>query len=216
LLELGLKTLLAYLLGSVMGGLIAGAARGIDIREAGSGNLGGTNALRTQGPGFALVTVIVDVGKGWLAAGWLPGAALPGLALDPALDRDWLAAACAAAAILGHVWPLFHEFRGGKGGATLVGALLALAPAAAAIAVAVWLLVAMLSGFAGLATMLAAISVPVTVALLHPAARPLAVFSVAIALFIAWAHRSNIQRMRAGRESRLTRLWLLGPRRPRV
>jgi glycerol-3-phosphate acyltransferase PlsY len=212
LLELGLKTLLAYLLGSLMGGLIAGAPRGIDIREAGSGNLGGTNALRTQGPGFALVTAVVDVGKGWLAAAWLPGAGLPGLAIDPALDRDWLAAACAAAAILGHVWPLFHEFRGGKGGATLAGALFALAPAAAAIAIAAWLLVAMLSGFAGLATMLAAASVPVSVILLHPGARPLAVLAVAMALFIAWAHRSNIARMRAGSESRLMRLWLFGPR----
>jgi glycerol-3-phosphate acyltransferase PlsY len=110
------------------------------------------------------------------------------------------------------VWPLFHEFRGGKGGATLAGALFALAPAAAAIAIAAWLLVAMLSGFAGLATMLAAASVPVSVILLHPGARPLAVLAVAMALFIAWAHRSNIARMRAGSESRLMRLWLFGPR----
>lgn len=212
MLELGLKTLLAYLLGSVMGGLVAGASRGIDIREAGSGNLGGTNALRTQGLGFAIVTVVVDVGKGWLAAGWLPGAVLPGLAIDPALDRGWLAAACAAAAIMGHVWPLFHEFRGGKGGATLAGALFALAPAAAAIAVVAWLLAAMLWGYAGLATMLAAASVPASALLLHPGARPLAVLAVAMALFIAWAHRTNIARMRAGRESRLSRLWLFGPR----
>jgi glycerol-3-phosphate acyltransferase PlsY len=216
LLELGLKTLIAYLLGSVMGGLLAGSARGVDIRELGSGNLGGTNALRTQGFWFALATVAVDVGKGWLAAGWLPAAALPGVAADPAVDRTWLAASCAAAAVAGHVWPLYHEFRGGKGGATLVGSLLALAPALVPVALAVWLLVAMLSGFAGLATMSAAAAVSLAAVLLYPAARPLLVFTIVIAWFIVWAHRANIARMRTGKEPRLARLWLLGPRAPRA
>jgi glycerol-3-phosphate acyltransferase PlsY len=216
LLELGLKTLIAYLLGSVMGGLVAGSARGVDIREQGSGNLGGTNALRTQGFWFAVVTVVVDVGKGWLAAGWLPGAAIPGVAADPLVGRDWLAAACASAAVAGHVWPLYHEFRGGKGGATFVGALLALAPATVPVALAAWLAVAMLSGFAGLATMIAAASTPVAAALLLDGPRPLLVFTVAMAAFIVWAHRANIARMRAGNELRLGRLWLLRPRTPRA
>jgi glycerol-3-phosphate acyltransferase PlsY len=216
LLELGLKTLIAYLLGSVMGGLVAGSPRGVDIREQGSGNLGGTNALRTQGFWFALVTVVVDVGKGWLAAGWLPGAAIPGVAQDPSVGREWLAVACASAAVAGHVWPLYHEFRGGKGGATLIGTLLALAPATVPVALAAWLAVAMLTGFAGLATMLAAASVPVATALLLAGPRPLLVFTVAMAAFIVWAHRANITRMRAGNELRLGRLWLLRPRAPRA
>jgi glycerol-3-phosphate acyltransferase PlsY len=75
MLELGLKTLIGYLLGSLVGALLIGRFRGIDIRELGSGNAGGTNALRTQGVGFAAATVIIDVGKGWLAASWLPQAA---------------------------------------------------------------------------------------------------------------------------------------------
>lgn len=216
MLELGLKTLIAYLLGSVMGGLVAGSPRGVDIREQGSGNLGGTNALRTQGFWFALVTVVVDVGKGWLAAGWLPGAAIPGVAQDPSVGREWLAVACASAAVAGHVWPLYHEFRGGKGGATLIGTLLALAPATVPVALAAWLAVAMLTGFAGLATMLAAASVPVATALLLAGPRPLLVFTVAMAAFIVWAHRANITRMRAGNELRLGRLWLLRPRAPRA
>jgi glycerol-3-phosphate acyltransferase PlsY len=216
LLELGLKTLIAYLLGSVMGGLIAGSPRGVDIREQGSGNLGGTNALRTQGFWFALVTATVDVGKGWLAAGWLPGVAIPGVAADPAVGRDWLSAACASAAVAGHVWPLYHGFRGGKGGATFVGALLALAPATVPIALAAWLAVAMLSGFAGLATMVAAASVPVAAAFLPGSTRSLLVFTVAMTAFIVWAHRANIARMRAGNELRLGRLWLLRPRTPRA
>ncbi len=216
MLELGLKTLIAYLLGSVMGALLAGALRGVDIRELGSGNAGGTNALRTQGFWFALATVLVDVGKGWLAAGWLPGLALPGIAADPSVDRAWLAAACASGAVLGHVWPMYHEFRGGKGGATFIGALLALGPATVPVALAAWLALAMLTGLAGLATMVAAASVPLAASLFYPGERPLLAFAVAIAAFIVWAHRGNIARMRAGTESRLGRLWLLRPRTPRA
>ncbi|MGQ0383838.1 MAG: glycerol-3-phosphate acyltransferase, partial [Gammaproteobacteria bacterium] len=135
---------------------------------------------------------------------------------DPGLSREWLAVACAAAAVMGHVWPLYHEFRGGKGGATLIGVLAALAPAVVPVAIGTWLAVAVLSGFAGLSTMLASVSVPVAVALLHPGMRPLLVFALAMAAFIAWAHRSNVVRMHAGSEPRLNRLWLFAPRAPRA
>ncbi len=212
MLELGLKTLIAYLLGSLMGALLVGSVRGVDIREQGSGNAGGTNALRTQGIWFAAATVVVDVGKGWLAAGWLPGLTIPGIAADPAVARDWLTAACAAAAVTGHVWPLFHEFRGGKGGATFVGTLLALAPPLVAIALAVWFLVVMLTGLVGLATMTAAVSVPVAVLVLGVEGAPRLSLAVAMAGLIVFAHRSNIGRMNAGTEPRMNRLWLLRPR----
>jgi glycerol-3-phosphate acyltransferase PlsY len=212
LLELGLKTLIAYLLGSLMGALLVGVVRGVDIREQGSGNAGGTNALRTQGFWFAAATVVVDVGKGWLAAGWLPGLEIPGIAADPAVARGWLTTACAAAAVTGHVWPLFHEFRGGKGGATLVGALLALAPMIVAIVLAVWFVVVMLTGFVGLATMTAAVSVPVAIWAFGPAGEPLLSFAVAMAALVVFAHRTNIGRMNAGTEPRMNRLWLLRPR----
>ena len=79
MLELGVKTLLSYLLGSLLGSLLVGRLRGVDIREQGSGNAGGTNALRTQGWGFALGVIVIDVGKALLAVGVLPGLALPGL-----------------------------------------------------------------------------------------------------------------------------------------
>ena len=212
MLELGLKTLIAYLLGSIMGALIVGVARGVDIREQGSGNAGGTNALRTQGFWFAAATVVIDVGKGWLAAGWLPGLEIPGIAADPAVGRGWLAASCAAAAVSGHVWPLFHEFRGGKGGATLVGALLALAPPVVAVVLAVWFVVVMLTGLVGLATMAGAVSVPVAIWVMGPGGRPLLSLAIAVAALIVFAHRSNIGRMNAGTEPRANRLWLLRPR----
>ena len=213
MLELGLKILLAYLLGSVVGALLIGTFRGVDIRELGSGNAGGTNALRTQGFTFAAATVVIDVGKGWLAAGWLPGLALPGIAADPAVDRAWLAAACSAAVVAGHVWPQYHGFRGGKGGATLIGALLAWMPALVAVALAVWFAVVLLSGFVGLATVTAAAAMPVAAWLLARESWPLLAFTLAMAALVAFAHRGNFSRMRTGSEPRLERLWLFRPRR---
>jgi glycerol-3-phosphate acyltransferase PlsY len=215
LLELGLKILIAYLLGSVVGALLIGTFLGVDIREQGSGNAGGTNALRTQGLGFAAATVVIDVGKGWLAAGWVPGLSLPGVGADPAIDREWLVVACAAAAVIGHVWPQYHGFRGGKGGATLLGALLALMPPLALIAVGVWLVVAMLGGFVALATMTAAAAMPIALWFSGAANCALVAFTLAMAALVIYAHRDNIRRLRTGDEPRLARLWLFGPRKPK-
>lgn len=214
MLELGLRTLIAYLLGSLLGALLVGMAKGVDIREQGSGNAGGTNALRTQGFWFAAGVVVVDVGKGWLAAGWLPGVPIPGLAADPAVDRDWLAVACAAAAVAGHVWPVYHEFRGGKGGATYLGALLALAPAMTLVALGAWLVVVMLTGFVGLATMTAGAAVAAATWLSAGNTTPLLTYALAMTAFLVWTHRSNLARMRVGGEPRLAALWLLRPRKP--
>lgn len=212
MLELGVKTLLAYLLGSVLGSLLMGRLRGVDIREQGSGNAGGTNALRTQGWRFALGVIVVDVGKALLAVGWLPAADLPWVGIDPALPRDWLTVSCAAAAVIGHVYPVWYEFRGGKGAATLIGAVGMVAPLALVPVLLVWLAVVMLTGYVGLGTMLGAASVPVYFALQDPSVLPHVVFGFVMALFIVYTHRSNIVRMRAGNENRARRLWLLRPR----
>jgi glycerol-3-phosphate acyltransferase PlsY len=211
-LELGIKTLIAYLLGAVLGSLVMGRWRGIDIREQGSGNAGGTNALRTQGWRFALGVVVIDVGKALLAVGVLPGLALPFVGIDPAVDRTWLAVACAAAVVVGHVYPVWYEFRGGKGAATLIGAVAMIAPAALVPVFAIWLGTVMLTGFVGLATMLGTATLPVYFALTGPRGGPLVVFGLAMAAFVAYTHRANIQRMRAGNENRARRLWLLRPR----
>jgi acyl phosphate:glycerol-3-phosphate acyltransferase len=211
-LELGLKTLLAYLLGAVLGSLVMGRLRGVDIREQGSGNAGGTNALRTQGWSFALGVVVIDVGKALLAVGLLPGLALPFVGIDPAVGRDWLAVACAMAVVVGHVYPVWYEFRGGKGAATLIGAVALLAPAALLPIVLVWLACVMLTGFVGLGTMLGTATLPVYFTLVEPRSPALVVFGLAMAIFIAYTHRENIRRMRAGNENRARRLWLLRPR----
>ena len=212
MLELGVKTLLAYLVGSVLGSLVMGRLRGVDIREQGSGNAGGTNALRTQGWRFALGVIVVDVGKALIAVGWLPDATLPFVAADPALDRQWLAVSCAAAVVIGHVYPVWYEFRGGKGAATLIGAVGLLSPLALLPLFGVWLAVVMLTGYVGLGTMLAAVSVPVYFALTDPSNAAYLAFGAAMAAFIVFTHRSNISRMRQGNENRARRLWLLRPR----
>lgn len=213
MLELGLKSLLAYLLGSIMGAMLMGRLRGVDIRRMGSGNAGGTNALRTQGFGFALGVVVVDVGKALVAVGVLPGWAIPAVGIDPAVDRGWLAAACAACAVAGHVWPLYHGFRGGKGAAALVGSIAVLAPALLVPVIAVWLVFVMAWGMVGLATMAAAAALPLAaLALLQPVPGPVLVLALTMAAFMVYTHRENIARMRAGTENRVKHLWLLRPR----
>jgi glycerol-3-phosphate acyltransferase PlsY len=211
-LELGLKTLVAYLLGSVLGSLVMGRLRGVDIRELGSGNAGGTNALRTQGWAFALGVVLVDVGKALLAVGVLPGLALPGVGFAPGVASGWLTVACATAVVVGHVYPVWYEFRGGKGAATLIGAVAVLAPAALLPVVVVWLACVMLTGYVGLGTMLGTATLPVFFWLAEPRLMPLVSFGAVMAVFIAYTHRTNIARMRAGNENRARRLWLLRPR----
>jgi len=211
-LELGLKTLIAYLLGSVLGSLVIGRLRGVDIREQGSGNAGGTNALRTQGWKFALGVIVIDVGKALLAVGLLPGLSLPFVGIDPGVSREWLAVACATAVVVGHVYPVWYEFRGGKGAATLIGAVGVLAPAALVPVVLVWLACVMLTGYVGLGTMLGSAALPVYFAVARPGSTALLVFGIAMAAFVVYTHRSNVARMRAGTENRARRLWLLRPR----
>jgi glycerol-3-phosphate acyltransferase PlsY len=215
MLELGLKVLLSYLAGALNGALIVGKlAGGIDIRTLGSGNAGGTNALRTQGKWFAFRVMVIDVGKGYLPPWLLPALVLPGVPLDPEVSRTWLALACAGAAVVGHCYPVWFDFKGGKGAATAIGALLAIAPALSVPALIVWCLVLTTTGYVGLATMLAAAALPAWVALTElPLQRELFWFLAGLALFIIYTHRGNIERLRAGSENRLEKAMLW--RRPR-
>ena len=211
MLELGVKSLIAYLLGSLLGSLLLGRLRGVDIREQGSGNAGSTNALRTQGRAFGAGVLAIDVGKAFVAVGWLPGAALAGVGVDPELDRGWLAVACATAVIVGHVYPVFYEFRGGKGAATLLGAIACLAPVALVPVLGVWLACVVVTGYVGLGTMLGMAMLPLYAWYARPGDVPLFAFGVAMALFVVYTHRENLRRMRAGNENRARRLWLLRP-----
>jgi glycerol-3-phosphate acyltransferase PlsY len=213
MMELGLKALIAYLVGALLGSLILGRLRGIDIRAMGSGNAGATNALRTQGKLFGLLVLLIDMGKGWLVVRLLPAAHLPGLDWDPAVSREWLALACAAAVVLGHVYPVWFGFRGGKGAATVVGAIAGLEPRLLPPLIAAWVLVLVLTGYVGLATMLAGVALIGAAFWLAPGNLPLLGFCAGLAAFIVYTHRSNIARMLAGNEHRMRRPWLLRSRR---
>ena len=215
MLELGVKFLISYFIGSLMGSIIVGRLRGgVDIREMGSGNAGGTNALRTQGIVFALGVVIIDIGKGFVAAGVIPGLEIPFVATDPGVSRTWLTLCCGAAAVFGHVWPVYHRFRGGKGAATFVGTLLAINMSLILPLLLVWVWVLILSGYVGLATMTAAVALPIWVALtLFPLEQGLLIYCAVIAGFIVYWHRSNIERMKAGTEHRNTGLMLFSRKR---
>lgn len=192
--------LCAYVLGSASGSLLLGRLRGVDIRTLGSGNAGGTNALRTQGWRFALGTVLIDLGKGALAV-WLAQAVfLPAPA--------WQPYAALLAAVAGHVWPVFHGFRGGKGAGTLVGGLILLWPVALLPLLSVWLLCLGLSGYVGLATVLAALSLPLA-AWATAAGPPRLAFALAAAALIAFTHRGNLARLRAGNENRFEKARVL-------
>jgi len=203
MIDLLIKVVLAYLLGSVSGSMVMGAFRHVDIRESGSGNAGGTNAFRTQGFWFALGVVIVDIGKGALAAWGLP-------AIDLGLPGGQAAniyqqLACGFAAVVGHCYPVWYGFRGGKGAATAVGALLVIEPVVILPMLITWLVVLMLTGWVGLGTMLAALSlIPAFVLLGAPA--PAVLFATLLAGFIVFTHRSNIRNMLNGSEYRFERM----------
>ena len=207
MLELGVKILAAYLVGSLMGALLIGRLRGgVDIRGLGSGNAGGTNALRTQGRAFAFGVVAIDVGKGLVAVA-IAFAPLP--PADPAMPRELVLYACALAGVVGHVWPVWHDFRGGKGAATALGVTAVLAPAIVLPLLIVWVAIIVLTGYVGLGTVMTVLSAPLLVALGYPVPDfDFLWFALALAVLITWTHRGNLQRLRAGTEVRTQRLML--------
>lgn len=212
MLELGSKFLLSYFLGSIMGAMVVGRLRGgVDIRTMGSGNAGGTNALRTQGWLFALGVVVIDVGKGALAAGLVPAIDLP--VFEGTAPDALVVYSCAAAAVIGHVWPLYHRFRGGKGAATAVGTLAVLAPVLLLPTIVVWLLLVTLVGYVGLATMTAAVALAAWVGVAGlPGAMPLFLYTLFCALYMIYTHHSNIERMLNGEEPKNAQFMLFGGR----
>ena len=193
--------LCAYLLGSVSGSLLLGRFRGVDIRTQGSGNAGGTNALRTQGVKFALGVVLIDIGKGALVAG-LARQLAP---LDGPLSPPALAFGAAFVAALGHVWPLWLGFRGGKGVGTLLGGVAVLWPMALPPLLLVWIGVLVASGYVGLASIIATASL-LPLALWLNVDAPALWFSIAAAVLVLFTHRANVQRLRAGTELRFERV----------
>ena len=195
-----------YLLGSIPTSVIVSKrAAGIDIRQHGSGNAGGTNVLRVVGWRAALVVAVVDVGKGSAAA------LLPSLITRPLpVHAATAATACGIAAVVGHVYPVFASFRGGKGVGTTAGAMIVLQPLALAWCAPVFVAVLLLSRMVSLSSMTAAAALPLAVWMVRGSSwideeRFAFGALVALAIFIFFTHRSNIARILSRSESRVGR-----------
>lgn len=186
-----------YVLGSIPFAYLAGRARGVDLRQHGSGNLGATNAVRVLGGRIGAVVYLLDTLKGFVAAFALTRM----LGVEPA--GIW-AIAFGVAAVAGHVRPLFLRFqRGGKGVATAGGVFFGLAPLATAITFVLFVLVLTVTGYASVGSMAAALTLPLAILLIgNGASTELLVVAVAMAVFVFWAHRANIRRLRRGEEHR--------------
>jgi len=208
--ELLVKVALAYVLGTAMGGYLAGRLRGVDLRAQGSGNVGATNALRTQGGAFALVVLAIDVGKGVLAATAVPALPWP-LPGALAAGREALPYYCGAAAAIGHVYPAWFGFRGGKGAATLAGIFAVLLTAALPWMLLAFVLVLVLTGYVGLSTVTAALTALLWVTCFSPHGvfGAVGLFTVVMAALVVFTHRQNLARVWHGRENRFERAMLL-------
>ena len=186
--------LLAYLVGATPTSYLVGRlAYGIDLRKHGSGNLGATNVFRVLGWRAAVPVGIVDVAKGWAPAALFPR-------WDQAAEPEW-ALAYGAAAIVGHVFSVYVKFRGGKGVATSAGVFTALAPWATLVALVVWVTTVAITRIVSLGSLLAAVALPVAVYFTDEP-RVTVWLAVGLALFVIYAHRSNIGRLVRGEENR--------------
>jgi glycerol-3-phosphate acyltransferase PlsY len=190
----------SYLLGAMPFGLLAGLARGIDIREHGSGNIGATNAMRVLGKPIGLAVHALDIGKGFAASFLLARLFARGNAELVAI----FGIVCGSAAILGHVFPVYLRFRGGKGMATSLGVFVGLAWLPTLIAAVLWLVVRQVTRYVSVASMASVVSIPVTMALFAKWRRPeFIVFGIVIALLVIARHKSNIRRLLAGTENKI-------------
>jgi len=202
-MEILIKLVLSYLIGSTSGSILLGKLKGVDIRNMGSGNAGGTNAFRTQGTFFAAGVLGIDILKGFISAKFISAMSLP-IFSSSTVDPNLLIIFCGVAAILGHVYPIYHGFRGGKGGGAAIGIVFAISWSSISLAILLWLVILLITGYVGLGTMLGSVSVIYFAhyfrdTINNPYYLP---FTIFLSFFIIYTHRSNIKRMLDGTENR--------------
>ncbi|MBI5645683.1 MAG: glycerol-3-phosphate 1-O-acyltransferase PlsY [Ignavibacteriae bacterium] len=218
---LSLIIILSYLVGSIPTGLIISRwVKGIDIRKAGSGNIGSTNAMRVLGWKWGLVVQVVDILKGLTAVlviANLHYGDFPFNNKTPFDDYVVVQIIAGLAAVLGHIFSVFLSFRGGKGINTAAGMLVGIAPIDISIALIVFLIVLFSTGYVSLGSISAATAFPTTLFVRFnifkdsiPSYHTLIIFSIALSVLLIYAHRSNIQRLLAGSEHRFHKLKILG------
>jgi len=197
----------SYLLGSIPFGYLAGRIAGIDIRSCGSGNVGATNVMRTLGRGYGCPVFVADFLKGF-------GAVKVSMLIATRVQPEWnspemFGIVAAISSVLGHSFPVWLRFKGGKGVATSAGALFGLAPIAALVGVAIWILTFWITRYVSLASIAAAAALPliilITTWLSRTPGKLLFYSSVCLAAVVIWRHRSNLSRLMRGTEPRFTR-----------
>jgi len=209
-----LTALSAYLLGSIPFGYLAAKAKGIDIRSAGSGNIGATNAMRVLGKPAGIFVLVMDALKGYVACAAFPSKVFnflaphfSGLPTDfqhaPAEVQTHLFVVAGIFAVLGHNYTCWLKFKGGKGIATTGGVYLALAPWALLVALIVFILAIWLTKYVSIGSISAAVALPATVWVLPPHNLLLSIVTTALGALAIYKHKSNLQRLMAGTENRL-------------
>jgi glycerol-3-phosphate acyltransferase PlsY len=197
----------SYLLGSIPFGYLAGRLAGMDIRKAGSGNIGATNVVRVLGKRYGYPVFVLDFLKGVAAV-------KVSVAMAMAVRPEWgssemFGVLAAASSVIGHSFPPWLKFRGGKGVATSAGALFGLMPVATLIGVAIWMLVFWFTRYVSVASVAAAVTLPLVIFIMtrlyHSEGNALFYSAVGIAAVVIWQHRSNLSRLMRGREPRFTR-----------
>ena len=194
----------SYLIGSISGGVIVGKIKNTDIRKKGSKAAGATNAFRTMGTIFALTVLIIDVYKGYFVVEYIPSL------LNN--DTNTIKALAGIMCILGHAYPLYFKFKGGKGVGTALGVLIAFPKMLPLIGVAFssWIVILIITGYVGLSSILATLSVPILYILTKGTiCDELGVSSLIISLFIIFTHRENIKRMINGTENRFEKIMII-------
>lgn len=198
----GAAVVVSYLCGSIPTSVWWGKAfYGVDVREHGSRNAGATNTFRVLGPKAGIPVLLIDVLKGFLPVRVLPN--FSGLAVDGP-EWMWLRVALVLAAVVGHLYPVFARFKGGKGVATSLGGVLAVHPGAAGVCVVVFVVVFLLRNYVSLASLCAALAFPLALVLLFRETSPVKVwFSIVLCVLVFYTHRQNIGRLLRGEENRM-------------
>ena len=199
--------LISYLLGSIPAGYLAGRVAGIDIRHAGSGNIGATNVMRVLGKRYGYPVFIVDFLKGLIAVSL--SILMEKRAQPLSVPSELIGIIAAISCVIGHSFPVWLSFKGGKGVATSMGGLFGLMPFVALIAVAVWVITFQVTRYVSVASMTATLAVPISILVLMPLKQTgeaaLLYFSICLAALVVFRHRSNLSRLVRGTEPRFKR-----------
>lgn len=187
-------TIVAYLFGAIPFGLLVAKSKGVDIRSQGSGNIGATNVLRVIGKGWGVFTLVLDALKGFIPAFYFPMLAK--------LDPEW-GVLFGLAAIMGHSFPVYLKFKGGKGVATSAGMLLGVAPLAVGIGIGVWIVCMVVWRYVSLASLAAAATIAVAVWIVEDKGLIVNSALTALGVMVIWLHRANMKRLLNGTESRM-------------